>query len=143
QLKRLNDDLKRYDALAKHLEDVKVLDELLLSEEDPELANELRSKLAGLEAELDRVELANLLSGEYDAGDAGANPARAAGAAVASLHAGAGGIDSQDWAEMLLRMYLRWAEREGLDAEVDEVLPGEEAGIKSATFTLKGPNAYG
>jgi peptide chain release factor 2 len=78
------------------------------------------------------VELANLLSGEYDRGDA-----------VASLHAGAGGIDSQDWAEMLLRMYLRWAEREGLDAELDEVLPGEEAGIKSATFTVKGPNAYG
>jgi len=73
-----------------------------------------------------------LLSGEYDQNDA-----------VASLHAGAGGIDSQDWAEMLLRMYLRWAERDGLEAELDEVLPGEEAGIKSATLTVKGPNAYG
>jgi peptide chain release factor 2 len=132
QLKRLNDDLKRYDALAEHLEDVKVLDELLSSETDPELVNELRSKLDALEAELEHVELASLLSGEYDAGDA-----------VASLHAGAGGIDSQDWAEMLLRMYLRWAERQGLEAELDEVLPGEEAGLKSATFTLKGPNAYG
>ncbi len=73
-----------------------------------------------------------MLSGEYDQNDA-----------VASLHAGAGGIDSQDWAEMLLRMYLRWAERDGLEAELDEVLPGEEAGIKSATLTVKGPNAYG
>jgi peptide chain release factor 2 len=73
-----------------------------------------------------------LLSGEYDQNDA-----------VASLHAGAGGIDSQDWAEMLLRMYLRWAELEGLRTELDEVVPGEEAGIKSATFTLSGPSAYG
>jgi peptide chain release factor 2 len=111
---------------------VRVLDELLSSESDPELSRELTQKLAALESDLDHVELANLLSGEYDRGDA-----------VASLHAGAGGIDSQDWADMLLRMYLRWAEREGLAAELDEVLPGEEAGIKSATFTVKGPNAYG
>jgi peptide chain release factor 2 len=116
----------------RSLDDIRVLDELLSTEDDPDLTKELRSKLAGLESELDRVELANLLSGEYDASDA-----------VASLHAGAGGIDSQDWAEMLLRMYLRWAEREGLEAELDEVLPGEEAGIKSATFTVKGTNAYG
>ncbi len=88
--------------------------------------------MAALEGELGRLELANLLSGEYDGNDA-----------VASLHAGAGGIDSQDWAEMLLRMYLRWADRQGLEAELDEVLPGEEAGIKSATFTVRGPNAYG
>jgi peptide chain release factor 2 len=109
-----------------------VLDELLESEADPELTAELEAKLKQVEGELDRVELANLLSGEYDANDA-----------VASLHAGAGGIDSQDWAEMLLRMYLRWAEREGMQAELDEVLPGEEAGIKSATLTIHGPNAYG
>jgi peptide chain release factor 2 len=132
QLKRLNDVLKRYDALTKAVDDVRVLDELLSTEDDPELTRELATKLEGLEAELDRVELANLLSGEYDGNDA-----------VASLHAGAGGIDSQDWAEILLRMYLRWAEREGLEAELDEVLPGEEAGIKSATFTVKGASAYG
>ena len=105
---------------------------MLAGEDDPDLTKELAAKLASLEAELDKLELANLLSGEYDTGDA-----------VASLHAGAGGVDSQDWAEMLLRMYLRWAEREGLKVELDEVLPGEEAGIKSATFTLSGPNAYG
>jgi peptide chain release factor 2 len=114
------------------MDDVRLLDELLESEADPELTAELQAKLEQVEGELDRVELANLLAGEYDANDA-----------VASLHAGAGGIDSQDWAEMLLRMYLRWAEREGMQAELDEVLPGEEAGIKSATLTIHGPNAYG
>ena len=132
ELARLNDTLGRQDRLWNQLENLRLTDELLASENDPDLANELSANLASLEAELDKLELANLLSGEYDAGDA-----------VASLHAGAGGIDSQDWAEMLLRMYLRWAEREGLKAELDEVLPGEEAGIKSATFTLSGPNAYG
>jgi len=128
----VNDDLERYARLDRQLGDLRVLDELLSGEQDPELSRELASKLATLEAEVDRVELANLLSGDYDRSDA-----------VASLHGGAGGVDSQDWAEMLLRMYLRWAEREGLEAELDEVLPGEEAGIKNATFTVKGPNAYG
>ncbi len=78
------------------------------------------------------LELASLLGGEYDANEA-----------VASLHAGAGGTESQDWAEMLLRMYLRWGEREGFEVELDEVNPGEEAGIKSATFIVRGLNAYG
>ncbi len=132
RLSRLNDAIRRYDRLLEQLDDVRVTDELLGMEDDPRLARELPQKLAALEAELDRVELANLLSGEYDASDA-----------VATIHAGAGGIDAQDWAEMLLRMYLRWAEREGLDTEVDEILPGEEAGFKTATFTVKGQNAYG
>jgi peptide chain release factor 2 len=132
ELARLNDDLERHERLVRQIDDIQFLDELLSTESDPELTQELTQKLGVLESELDRVELASLLSGEYDRGDA-----------VASLHAGAGGIDSQDWAEMLLRMYLRWAEREGLEAELDEVLPGEEAGLKSATFTIKGPNAYG
>src|SRR4029450_9978306 len=82
--------------------------------------------------EIDGLELTALLGGEYDNNDA-----------VAPLHAGAGGTESQDWAEMLLRMYLRWAERHGFDVEVDEILPGEEAGIKSATFIVHGSNAYG
>jgi peptide chain release factor 2 len=132
ELSRLIDNIRRYERLAKHLDEVNVLDELLSSEADADLTKELEAKLEALERELDHVELASLLSGEYDSNDA-----------IASLHAGAGGIDSQDWAEMLLRMYLRWAEREGLEVELDEVVPGEEAGIKSATFTLKGTNAYG
>jgi peptide chain release factor 2 len=108
------------------------MDELLSKESDAELAADLDRSLAELESEMERLELATLLGGEYDGNDA-----------VATLHAGAGGTESQDWAEMLLRMYLRWAESEGLEVELDEVLPGEEAGIKSATFIMHGPNAYG
>jgi peptide chain release factor 2 len=132
ELARLNDAIARYDKLVKQLDDLLAMDELLAEEDDAELSRELASKIDSLEEQLDHIELANLLSGEYDSHDA-----------IASLHAGAGGVDSQDWTEMLLRMYLRWAEREGLEVELDEVLPGEEAGIKSATFTLKGTNAYG
>jgi peptide chain release factor 2 len=132
ELSRVNDVLERDARLTKQLGDLRAMDELLAGEEDPELSAELQDKLGALEAELDRTELANLLSGQYDASDA-----------IATIHAGAGGIDAQDWAEMLLRMYLRWAEREGFDAELDEVLPGEEAGIKSATITVTGPNVYG
>jgi peptide chain release factor 2 len=132
ELSRLNEVIRRHDRLVEQLEDIQVVDELLASEDDAELASDLETKLARLQHDVDRLELASLLSGEYDSHDA-----------IASLHAGAGGVDSQDWAEMLLRMYLRWAEREGLEAELDEVLPAEEAGIKSATLTLKGPNAYG
>jgi len=108
------------------------MDDLLDEERDNDLEAELTRSLASLERDMERLELATLLGGEYDANDA-----------VATLHAGAGGTESQDWAEMLLRMYLRWAEREGLQVELDEVLPGEEAGIKSATFMVHGTNAYG
>ncbi len=108
------------------------MDELLAEEDDKDLQAELRRSLRSLEADLDRLELESLLGGEYDDNDA-----------VASIHAGAGGTESQDWAEMLLRMYLRWAERRGFRVELDEVLPGEEAGLKSATFILSGPHAYG
>jgi peptide chain release factor 2 len=132
RLARLSGTLERFGRLEKQLADVAVIEELLAEEDDPELLRDLSTKIQALGRELDRVELANLLSGEYDQHDA-----------IASLHAGAGGIDSQDWADMLLRLYLRWAEREGLRIELDEVLPGEEAGIKSATFTVSGPNAYG
>jgi peptide chain release factor 2 len=122
----------RYDQLAVHVEEAEVLDQLLEESPDTETERELRGHLERLEVDVDRLELASLLSGEYDANDA-----------VASLHAGAGGTESQDWAEILLRMYLRWAEREGFHVELDEVQPGEEAGIKSATFILHGQNAYG
>ena len=108
------------------------MDELLADEADAELASELAGAIGGFEQELERVELAALLSGRYDDADA-----------VATINAGAGGTESQDWAEMLLRMYMRWAERERLRLELDEIHPGEEAGIKSATFVVHGPNAYG
>jgi peptide chain release factor 2 len=103
-----------------------------MAAEDEEMAKELGAQLASIERHLDELEEARLFSGEYDAGDA-----------VVSVHAGAGGTDSQDWAEMLLRMYLRWAERRGFEAEMKEASPGEEAGLKSATFVARGENAYG
>jgi peptide chain release factor 2 len=113
--------------------DVADLDELVeLAAEDEEMAGELASQLDSIERRLAELEEARLFSGEYDAGDA-----------VVTVHAGAGGTDSQDWAEMLLRMYLRWAEKRGFKVEMKEASPGEEAGLKSATFVARGENAYG
>jgi peptide chain release factor 2 len=113
--------------------DVGDLDELAeMAADDPEFAAELESQLASVEARLAELEEARLFSGEYDSGDA-----------VVTVRSGAGGTDSQDWAEMLLRMYLRWAERRGFGVEMKEASEGEEAGIKSATFIAKGENAYG
>ena len=111
---------------------MQALDEMLAEETDADLSKELASNVKSLEGDVEKLELAALLSGEHDAADA-----------VITVNAGAGGTESQDWAEMLLRMYLRWAEREGMSAEIDEINPGEEAGIKSATMTVKGTNAYG
>jgi peptide chain release factor 2 len=113
--------------------DVGDLDELAeMATEDEEMARELGSQLDSIEARLAALEEERLFSGPYDAGDA-----------VVTVHAGAGGTDSQDWAEMLLRMYLRWAEQRGFEVEMKEASPGEEAGIKSATFIVRGENAYG
>ncbi|HVO53461.1 MAG TPA: peptide chain release factor 2 [Solirubrobacterales bacterium] len=103
-----------------------------MATEDEELEAELGTQLAAVEARLAELEEARLFSGEYDSGDA-----------VVSVHAGAGGTDSQDWAEILLRMYLRWAERRGFQVEMMEASAGEEAGLKSATFIARGENAYG
>jgi peptide chain release factor 2 len=131
-LARLKAELDRFDSLQRKLDDALAIDELLDEAPDAELAAELDEAVAALEADLEKVELAALLSGPYDGHDA-----------IATVQAGAGGTESMDWADMLLRMYLRWAEREGFKAEVDEVHYGEEAGIKSATFTIRGTNAYG
>src|SRR6185312_2918175 len=105
---------------------------LEMAAEDPEWKAELERSLASLTRDLGRLQEEALFTGEYDTGPA-----------VVGVHAGAGGTDSQDWAEMLLRMYLRWAEARGFKAELLEATPGEEAGLKSATFTLTGDNAYG
>jgi peptide chain release factor 2 len=96
------------------------------------MEGELAAQLASVERRLEALEEERLFSGRYDAGDA-----------VVTVHAGAGGTDSQDWAEMLLRMYLRWAERRGFRVEMKEASPGEEAGLKSATFIARGEYAYG
>jgi peptide chain release factor 2 len=108
------------------------IDELLADAEDPDLASELDRSVDELERDLEKLELEALLSGEYDANDA-----------IATVQAGAGGTESQDWADMLFRMFNRWAERERFKVEIDEVHYGDEAGIKSATFTVHGHNAYG
>jgi peptide chain release factor 2 len=99
---------------------------------DGEMADEIAASLEPLQRELSRLQEDALFSGEYDAGDA-----------LVTIHAGTGGTDAQDWAEMLLRMYLRWSEHRGFQTELLEASPGEEAGLKSATFTVKGENAYG
>jgi peptide chain release factor 2 len=131
-LARLNASINRYDGLQRRLDDAVAIDELLADAEDPDLAAELVGSVDALERDLEKLELEALLSGPYDANDA-----------IATVQAGAGGTESQDWADMLLRMFNRWGEREGFTVEMDEVHYGEEAGIKSATFTVHGHNAYG
>jgi peptide chain release factor 2 len=99
---------------------------------DGDMAAEIEASIVPLRQELDRLQEDALFSGEYDAGDA-----------LVTIHAGTGGTDAQDWTEMLLRMYLRWAQDRDFDTQLLEASPGEEAGLKSATFTVKGENAYG
>jgi peptide chain release factor 2 len=119
----------RYDELSGEARDLAEL--MGLASDDGEL-DEVAQNVSVLRRELDLLQEEALFAGEYDAGDA-----------VVSIHAGEGGTDAQDWAEMLLRMYLRWAEARGYKTEVLEASPGEEAGLKSATFTVSGDNAYG
>jgi peptide chain release factor 2 len=122
--------LSTFRALESDVADLEPLAEL--AEEDPGIAAELEQQVSAVQARLDELEEARLFSGRYDSGDA-----------LVTVNAGAGGTDAQDWAEMVLRMEMRWAEKRGFDVELLEVSPGEEAGIKSATFRVKGENAYG
>ena len=124
---RLSRRLERYRQLQRDYEDARELFSL-----DGDLEAEIRTHLGPLRRELERLQEEALFSGEYDAGDA-----------VVTVQAGEGGTDAQDWAEMLLRMYLRWAERRGFRTELLEASPGEEAGLKSSTFSVTGENAYG
>jgi peptide chain release factor 2 len=124
---RLSKKLERYDSLVREYDDATELLEL-----DGDLAQEIETHIQPIQRELDRLREDALFNGEYDAGDA-----------VVTIHAGTGGTDAQDWAEILLRMYLRWAQARGFETELIEASPGEEAGLKSATFTAKGENAYG
>ncbi|MGH9046243.1 MAG: peptide chain release factor 2 [Acidimicrobiales bacterium] len=137
ELGRVADDVDRFDELTASLEDARVLHELVGESEsagtsDEGLAKELDETVDALEMRVARLELQSLLSGEYDDREA-----------IAEIHAGAGGTDAQDWAEMLLRMYTRWAERRGFSVEIDEATEGKEAGLLSATFIVKGRFAFG
>ncbi len=122
--------LNTFQSLEADVEDLEPLAEL--AADDPEIASELEEQVASVQARLDELEEQRLFSGRYDAGDA-----------FVTINAGAGGTDAQDWAEMVLRMEMRWAEKRGFGVELLEASPGEEAGIKSATFLVKGENAYG
>jgi peptide chain release factor 2 len=132
---RIRDDIEGLRALDTQLADAEALHHLAVEEGGDELAD-LEAGLTDIAATvakaLDELELFSLFSGDHDERDA-----------VAEIHAGAGGTDAQDWAEMMLRMYLRWAERRGFEVEVDEVSEGGEAGILSATFIVRGRYAYG
>jgi peptide chain release factor 2 len=122
--------LETFRTLEADVEDLDALAEM--SEEDPSLQGEVLEQVASVEERLQALEEQRLFSGRYDAGDA-----------FVTVNAGAGGTDAQDWAEMVLRMEMRWAEKRGFQVELLEASPGEEAGIKSATFLVKGENAYG
>jgi peptide chain release factor 2 len=122
--------LEQFESLKGDVEDLDALVEMAVEEES--LQAEVDEQIASVETRLAELEEQRLFSGDYDAGDA-----------LVTVNAGAGGTDAQDWAEMVLRMEMRWAERRGFQVELLEVSPGEEAGIKSATFQVSGENAYG
>ncbi|MCC7076047.1 MAG: peptide chain release factor 2 [Acidimicrobiia bacterium] len=132
RLSEVEADVTLLDAMQRRLEDARTLDEMAREAGDDDTQSEACAELDTLEREFDACELRSLYFGEYDARDA-----------IVEIHPGAGGTESQDWGEMLLRMYLRWAERSGFDVEIDEYQPGDEAGLKSVTFTVRGRNAYG
>ncbi len=129
---RLADDAALFDDLGGRLADAETLYELAVAEADDSVELELDTALADLVRRLGDLELRSLFSGEHDEGDS-----------VCEIHAGEGGTDAQDWAQMMLRMYLRWAETRGFAVEVDEESAGQEAGILSATFIIKGRYSYG
>ena len=125
-------DLDEAERLSRQLSDLETLNELALEEDDEASATEVRQGLEALTRKIDDLEVLALLSGEYDDRDA-----------IATIHPGAGGTESQDWAEMLWRMEARWAERHGFKVTVNDYQEGDEAGIKSVTLTVEGTRVYG
>jgi peptide chain release factor 2 len=132
ETKRLKAWVGPWTQLAKKASDLQAIADLLQEEEDAELAGELARELGGLEQGLEELELRTMLQGEEDHREA-----------IVTIHPGAGGLESQDWARMLMRMYTRWAERRGFDVGVLDLQPGTDGGIKSATLEIKGESAYG
>lgn len=132
RLKQLQQKCEKYEKLRSTWDDLMVICEMALEENDDSMLGELEVDYAKLESELEAMRLSTLLSGEYDANNA-----------ILSIHPGAGGTEAQDWAQMLYRMYTRWAERHGYTYTLMDWQDGEEAGIKSATIKIEGENAYG
>jgi peptide chain release factor 2 len=132
ELASLNDDVALHDDLAQKIDDVETLDGLAHEMGDESQEHEIEGEIAGLASRFDALELRALFAGEWDDNDA-----------ICQIQSGEGGVDAQDWTEMLVRMYQRWAERHGFGFELDEASPGTEAGLSSATFIVKGRHAYG
>ncbi len=132
ELKGLKDILEKADGLATGFEDIGLLIEMAYEEEDASLIPEIEEELQTFENVFEEMRIQTLLSGEYDKDNA-----------IVTLHAGAGGTESCDWASMLYRMYTRWAEQKGFSVEVLDFLDGDVAGIKAVTFQVNGENAYG
>lgn len=132
ELSSLKEDRDTYQSLKSQMEDMETLIEMGYEENDPSVIPEIQELLEQFESDFENIRMKTLLSGEYDRSDA-----------ILTLHAGAGGTESCDWAGMLYRMYCRWAEKKGFTVEVLDYLDGEEAGIKSVTFEVHGENAYG
>jgi len=128
----VRDDVELVDELERRLSDVQTLFELARDEGDGSIEPEIAAETEDLRTTLDKLELRALFSGEHDERDA-----------ICEVHSGAGGTDAQDWTQMLLRMYQRWAQSKGFTVEIDEVQEGQEAGITSATFIVKGRYAFG
>ena len=131
-LNRLKRTIQRWQRVSDQVEDLTVLMELALEEGDEATAAEVKNGIGELASVVEQLELSSLLSGEYDENDA-----------LLAIHSGAGGTESQDWADMLMRMYIRWAEKQGHQVEVLDLMEGEEAGIKSATLQITGDYADG
>lgn len=132
RVKELKDVISEFNELKNNLEEIVILLELNLEENRKEVWEEIDGKVKTLEKDFEKQELVFLFDGKYDSNNA-----------IATIRPGAGGTESQDWAEMLLRMYLRWAEKNGYLAKIVEISPGEEAGIKNVTFTVSGNYAFG
>lgn len=129
--KAIKDKIERFDKLKSQLDDVEVLNEIM-EDDDQESADEIIQTIKSIEAEIDDYNMKILLNGEYDKNNA-----------ILTLHVGVGGTDANDWTEMLLRMYTRWCEQHGYSVETIDLLPGDEAGIKSVTLKVTGEYAYG
>jgi len=132
RVKELKDTIGEFNKLKENLEELAILSELNLEENRKEIWEEIEQKAKVLEKDIEKNELIVLFDGKYDANNA-----------IITIRPGAGGTESQDWAEMLLRMYLRWAEKNGYTAKIIEISSGEEAGIKNVTFTASGNHAFG
>lgn len=130
--KNLKDKIEEYENLKSEIEDLEVLIDLAFEEEDFSLGKEIKTAYEKVKTEMENLKLATLLSGEYDKNSA-----------ILSIHSGAGGLEAQDWAEMLLRMYTRWADKKGFTVKTLDILPDTEGGIKSVTLLIRGFNAYG